>query len=164
MIPRYQVLARRIEQEQSELSRTVATIGNHWEKAESGAVDPEAYLNSVALSLHSFYSGLERIFELIALEIDGGTLGGDAWHAELLRQMLLDMPDMRPAVLQPETASALDEYRRFRHRIRNIYVTRLDPERIKPLVIGLPVVWQQLQEQLSAFSAFLSNVGHTHPD
>ena len=39
------------------------------------AIDQDAYLNSVALNLHSFYSGLERIFELIAQELDGGVRG-----------------------------------------------------------------------------------------
>ena len=40
----------------------------------------------MALNLHSFYSALERIFELIAQELDGGVLGGDAWHTEMLRE------------------------------------------------------------------------------
>ena len=121
--------------------------GHNWQPlGESGErrCRSRRLLNSVALSLHSFYSGLERIFELIALEIDGGTLGGDAWHAELLWQMLLDMPDMRPAVLQPETASTLDRIAVFGIVFATSMRTRLDPERIKPLVIGLPVVWQQL--------------------
>lgn len=94
----------------------------------------------MALNLHSFYSGLERLFELIALEFDGGLLGGDAWHTELLRQIALDVPDVRPPVLQPNTATQLDEYRKFRHRIRNIYATNLDPDRMAPLVIGLPAL------------------------
>jgi hypothetical protein len=41
--------------------------------------------------------------------------------------MSLDVPDVRPPVLQTETAARLDEYRKFRHRIRNIYATNLDP-------------------------------------
>ena len=67
----------------------------------------------MALNLHSFYSALERVFELIALELDGGALGGESWHIELLRQMSLDVPDVRPPVLQPDTAVRLDEYRKF---------------------------------------------------
>jgi len=70
--------------------------------------------------------------ELIALELDGGTLGGEAWHTELLRQMALDLPNVRSPVIQRETAMHLGEYRKFRHRIRNIYVGirrwRLIPE------------------------------------
>ena len=81
MIARYQVLARRVHLELEELERTQAAIWKHWQIAIRTANDQDAYLNSVALNLHSFYSGLERIFELIALELDGGALGGEAWRA-----------------------------------------------------------------------------------
>ncbi len=164
MIPRYQLLARRIEQEMLDLELTVATIQRHWTKAEAAATDRDAYLNSVALNLHSLYSGLERIFELIAVELDGGTLGGDAWHAELLRQMSLDVPAVRPAALRPETAIALDELRRFRHRVRNIYAANLDPARIRPIVTGLPSLWEGLQQDLGAFVGFLRRLARADPE
>jgi hypothetical protein len=38
--------------------------------------DQDAFLNSVALNLYSFYNGLERVMEWVALEMDGGTLCG----------------------------------------------------------------------------------------
>ncbi len=154
-MPRYQVLARRIEQELADLQRTQAVIQRHWESVASASSDQDAYLNSVALNLHGLYSGLERVFELIAVELDGGALGGDAWHAELLRQMAIAVPDVRPAVLQPATAAELDELRRFRHLIRNIYATNIDPERIRPLVTGLPALWQRVQQDLEPFVNFL---------
>ena len=122
MIARYQVLSRRIELELGELERTQAAAQRHWQTARTTTIDQDAYLNSVALNLHGFYSGLERIFELIAQELDGGVVGGDAWHTELLRQMALDVPDVRPPVLQMVTADQLDEYRKFRHRIRNAWL------------------------------------------
>ncbi len=159
MNPRYQVLARRIEEEQAELEATVAAIRRHWAKAETAAADQDAYLNSVALNLHSLYSGLERVFELIAVELDGGPLGGEAWHAELLQQMAFDVPDVRPRVLRPETAAALDELRRFRHRVRNIYATKLDPARIEPLVMALPGLWQDVTQDLGAFVNYLNRLG-----
>lgn len=158
MIARYQTLARRIQLEVEELERTQAVIQRHWQTARRTATDQDAYLNSVALNLHSFYSGLERILELIALELDGGALGGDAWHAELLRQMALDIPDVRPAVLQPDTAIQLDEYRKFRHRIRNIYATNLDPELMAHLVAGLSMLWPDIRTELVAFTRFLGEL------
>ncbi|MBM4461423.1 MAG: antitoxin [Chloroflexi bacterium] len=155
MIARYRTLARRIQLEVEELERTQAAIQRHWQTAIRTATDQDAYLNSVALNLHSFYSGLERIFELIALELDGGALGGDAWHVELLRQMALDVPEVRPSVLQQDTAARLDEYRKFRHRIRNIYATNLDPDRMAHLVTDLPSLWPQIHRELAAFTTFL---------
>lgn len=161
MIARYQILARRIQLELEELERTQAVIQKHWQTARRTATDQDAYLNSVALNLHSWYSGLERIFELIALEIDGGTVGGEAWHAGLLRQMALDVPDVRPAVLGANTSAGLDEYRKFRHRIRNIYATNLDPDRMAFLVTGLSTLWPQVRAESAAFAEFLADLARS---
>lgn len=162
MIARYQVLARRIQLEIEELNRTQAAVQKHWQIALRTATDQDAYLNSVALNLHSLYSGLERVFELIALELDGGALGGEAWHAELLRQMSLDVPDVRPAVLDQDTADKLDEYRKFRHRVRNIYATNLDPDRMVHLVTGLTALWPQIRTELVAFTKFLGELANVN--
>ena len=155
MIARYQVLSRRIELELGELERSQAAAQRHWQTARTTAIDQDAYLNSVALNLYGFYSGLERIFELIAQELDGGVVGGDAWHTELLRQMALDVPDVRPPVLQMVTDDQVDEYRKFRHRIRNIYTTNLDPERMAHLILRLPILWPQIRSELEGFARFL---------
>ena len=39
---------------------------------------------------------------------------------------------IRPAVIGPESASALDELRRFRHLVRNVYTFNLVPEKMTP--------------------------------
>lgn len=158
MIARYQTLRQRIQHERAELERTLSVIQHHWARAETASIDQDAYVNSVALNLHSFYAGLERIFQLIAIELDGGTLGGETWHSELLQQMALEIPDVRPPVLQPETARQLDEYRKFRHLIRNIYATNIDPIRIERLVAELPDIWADLQRDLEAFVNFLDTL------
>ncbi len=144
MMARYRTLAQRIRMEIDEIERTQAAVLRHWQAVRVVSTDQDAYLNSVALDLHGWYSGIERVFELIAVEIDGGALGGEAWHTELLRQMTLDLPETRPPVIQRDTAVQLDEYRKFRHRIRNIYATNLEPARMQPLVIGLPDLWSRV--------------------
>lgn len=164
MIARYQTLRQRIEQEREEINQTISVIQRHWEKALLGGPDQDAYVNSVALNLHSFYAGLERIFQLIAIELDGGTLGGEAWHLELLQQMTLDVPDVRPPVLRPETAKELDEYRKFRHLIRNIYATNIDPVRVGQLVTRLPDLQPSLRQDLDAFVDFLAALAQTDMD
>jgi hypothetical protein len=158
VIPRYRVLERRILQELGELDQTEATIQRHWQRALSTERDQDAYVNSVALNLHSWYSGLERIFELVAIELEEGKLGGPDWHAELLRQMSLDLGDTRPPVLTRETVTELDEYRKFRHRIRSIYATHLDPERMESLVNRLPRVWRQTRHEIESFTDLLAKL------
>jgi len=158
VIARYQALRQRIAQELEQLERTVSAIQRHWEKARLSGPDQDAYINSVALNLHSFYTGVERVLQLIAVEVDGGVLGGPSWHAELLRQMTVDVPAVRPPVLRTQTVQELDEYRKFRHLIRNIYTTNIDPDRIGQLVAKLPNVYAQLHQDLEAFLAFLDTL------
>ncbi len=157
----YPILAQRIQDEVVEIERTINAISRHWKQFKHVRVDQDAYLNSVALNLHSFYSGVERILELIAVEIDGGALGGEAWHAELLRQMMLGVPKIRPPVLSEESGAWLDEYRKFRHRVRNIYATNLVPDRMQYLVKDLPAGWRRVRKELLAFADFVEKLGQT---
>jgi hypothetical protein len=50
--------------------------------------------------LHDFYTGIEKIFESIAKEVDHRLPMGEEWHSELLHQMTLDIPGLRPQVIQ----------------------------------------------------------------
>ncbi len=154
----WQTLAQRIRMEIAEIDQAVDTATQHWQRYQNAIEDRPAFLNSVALNLHSFYNGTERALELIAREMDGGPLGGDMWHTELLRQMRLELPDVRPAVLSEATCYALDEYRKFRHLVRHSYATRLEAAKIVPLVEKLPATWQQVKSQLLDFAEFLSEL------
>lgn len=164
MIPRYRLLQGRILAELDELDRTAAAVQRHWQAGLRSTVDQDAYINSVALNLHSFYSGLERIFELIAVEIDGGKLTGGDWHAELLRQMTLDLPGMRSAVLSKQSIDQLDELRRFRHRVRNIYAANLVPQRMQTVVETLPELWTDVRRQIEDFVAYLQVLSRADED
>ena len=72
-----------------------------WKSSGETTVDQDIYLDSVALNLHSFYSGLERLFELIAKHIDRNLPSGETWHRDLLVSMTNDFPNARPAVISP---------------------------------------------------------------
>ncbi len=56
-------------------------------------------LDGVALNLHGFYAGVERIFEEIAREIDGSLPAGPEWHRDLLLQMSAEVAGTRPPVI-----------------------------------------------------------------
>ena len=49
--------------------------------------------------LHDFYNASERIFELIAREIDGSISAEGQWHKRLLYHMTVKINDTRPAVI-----------------------------------------------------------------
>ncbi len=160
MIARYRLLLQRIQQEVDALERTQTAVQRHWQSAFRLAADQDAYVNSVALNLHSFYSRLERIFELIADEVDDVKLRSGEWHLELVRQMTVDMGAVRPPVLDMQTAARLDELRRFRHLVRNSYTDDLAPERMRRIVEELPALWQAVRVQLTRFSAHLDDLSH----
>ncbi|HEU0295734.1 MAG TPA: hypothetical protein VFR47_23545 [Anaerolineales bacterium] len=146
-------LVGRIRQELEELQRVFNRIQEGWELFRRS--NDDLYLDGVALNLHGFYSGFERLFTHIAETIDGKLPHGAEWHKLLLGQMKTEIPGIRPAVISIETGKFLDELRRFRHIIRNVYTHHIDPERLKELVEGSSKSFAQLNAEISAFAAFL---------
>lgn len=151
----YQELADRIRDEMPELGRLVQRIEERWSHGKAAPAQRDVYLESVALNLHSFYSGLERLFELIARHVDRSQPSGETWHRDLLAQMATEITDARPAVIGKETATLLDEYRRFRHLVRNVYTFNLVPEKMENLISVLPTLWSQLRAELLATADYL---------
>ena len=66
-----------------------------------------------------------------------------------------EVVDVRPALIQLEEANQLDEFRRFRHLVRNVYTFNLQPEKMAGLVEALPDLWPNLRSELLAFADFL---------
>lgn len=116
-------------------------------------------MDSVALNLHSFYTALERVFELIAVTIEQTKPQGENWHQELLRQMATEIELLRPTVISKETRNRLDEYRGFRHVVRNVYSFNLSIAKVEPLVKELPSLFDDIRNELDIFLAFLEAAG-----
>ncbi len=129
-------LVARIREESDELDRVVGRVDEGWRRAQGGADD--YYLDGVALNLHGFYAGLERIFEFVAAVVDGVKPDGENWHQALLLQMASERPPARPAVISESVCRQLDDYRGFRHVVRNVYTFRFDPDKVGDLVRELP--------------------------
>lgn len=147
-------LCRRIETEVAEIKKIRDLALRRWQKA----LRDEDYLGSVAFDLHSFYQGVERIFEAIAKSIDRTVFSGERWHVALLDQMTEEISGIRPAVISSETKSALNDYRTFRHLARNIYTFNLDSRRLHKLVDNLPDTVEKFCQDISAFLGFLKEV------
>jgi len=150
-------LAERIRDEIVDLDRSVARASAAWERGKVSA-DQDYYLDAVALNLHGFYSGVERLFELTARHIDRAVPNGESWHQGLVSQMAREMADVRPAMINVDVAAGLDEYRRFRHLVRNVYTTNLVPSKMQGLLERLPSLWDRLRAELIVFAAFLEQI------
>ena len=146
-------LAERIRQELGEISRVVTRTSEGWERARRS--NDDYYLDSVALNLHGFYSGFERLFTQIAEVVEGDLPHGESWHQLLLRRMMTEVPMIRPAVISNETSAKLDDYRGFRHVVRNVYAYKFDPDKLEKLVRSVPELFAQLKAELLAFASFL---------
>jgi hypothetical protein len=125
------------------------------ERARTAAPDRRD-LAASAFAVHAWYTGLESIFELVARDLDGAVPHGDAWHRELLRQMAVEVPGARPAVVPPEAHSDLDELRKARHFFRHGSVTiDLDPARTQESLDRLLRVAPIVEQALDDLSTFL---------
>ena len=159
MIESYMILAGRIRKELDDLQRLSLRANRAMEAARNQPKDLDLYIDSAALNLHDIYSGVERILKQIAATVDGNLPASPEWHRDLLEQMGLDLPQVRPPVLSNESIINLDEYLRFRHVVRNVYTFSLDPERVGRLVKELGPVYDQLRQELFMFAQFLEKVG-----
>lgn len=157
----YKQLAERIRDEVETVEQVVDRALSAWEQAQD-APGEQAYVDSVALNLHGIYAGVERLFQLVARHVDGELPDGATWHRDLLYQMTRDVTEVRPAVIGGATAEGLDELRRFRHLVRNVYTISLVPEKMVDLVLGLPILWSRLRLELLAFADFLERLATDH--
>ena len=146
-------LAKRIRNELPEIEHTLKRATKGVRRAKQTGDD--YYLDGVALNLHSFYSGIERIFELIAANVDDMIPKGKNWHQVLLTQMAKEIAEVRPAVISYSVRLDLDEYRGFRHIVRNIYTYKFDSARIENLTEKALPMLTLLRAELLAFVEFL---------
>lgn len=115
-------------------------------------LEDEAVARIAGSILHDYYTAAEKIFKTIATKIDKSIPPGEQWHKELLEQMTLSLPGLRPAVISVDTAQKLDPYRGFRHIFRNVYGFNISFTRMRDLLHELPVADKMLQGDLDEFT------------
>lgn len=69
--------------------------------------------------------------------------------------MTQNIPGIRPAAISFATSQRLNEYRGFRHVVRNVYTFQFDPVKVEKLVQGAGEVFAQMRLELLAFARFL---------
>ncbi|NKB72761.1 MAG: hypothetical protein GKR89_37290 [Candidatus Latescibacteria bacterium] len=161
MIEPFARVADRIRRECTDLEMVVARIERAMKAVRQEVADRDLYLDAIALNLHDFYTGIERVFHQIASTVDGNVPTGNGWHRDLLRQMGEDLPQVRPLVVSEDSIRILEEFLGFRHVVRNIYAFEFAPERIEPLVEKLRPGFELVRGQLLGFARFLDELADT---
>lgn len=115
-------------------------------------------LRAYASVLHDFYSGIEKMFINIAREIDHVVPKSEGWHRQLLEQMMLDVPSKRPAVIDAELFTQLQQYLSFRHRFRNLYGYELEWAKMGELVQNMGAVFKRLKNSIEDFLDSLPDI------
>ncbi|WP_448561033.1 ribonuclease toxin HepT-like protein [Trichothermofontia sp.] len=156
-IQKMQDLAVDLRAELNRLSQLEAEIDRVRHELTKNADLADIFYENLALKLHNFYTGCERIFQLISSELNGGIPSGFDWHKRLLERMSIDRND-RPAVISAQTAYQLREYLGFRHIVRNIYGFELDPVKIAKLIEHYPIVWQAFEQEVIGFISWLEKL------
>lgn len=156
MNPEYAALIGRIEQMIADIERVVNRAQYLLDKVHKTGDD--GYWDGIALNLHGFYAGVERIFEDIARTIDQSVPTGTTWHQDLLLQMSAKVNALRPPVITTDTRYCLDEYRGFRHLVRNVYTFHLRPARLQELTTELRDCTRNIQRDLKIFTHFLEQM------
>lgn len=152
----YVALSSRIQEATAELQMLIERTERQRDKAVHTSDDD--YWDGVALNLHGFYTAVEQIFEDIARTIDQNVPEGSQWHRDLLLQMSAELKDIRPPVIGRETRRCLDQYRGFRHVVRNVYTFTLFPTRMTELVEKLSDCHTAVTVDLAEFTRFLNSV------
>jgi hypothetical protein len=158
MITSYLKVAEHIRDELISLEKTYQRIHRANQSLLADIPNSDLFADAIALSLHDFYNGIERIFTKIATTVDGNLPTGKNWHQKLIQQMLTDNPDFRPSVISESLLSELDELRRFHHVVRSLYAFELDQNRIVDLIQKLDILWEPLKQELRDFAELLEAI------
>jgi len=149
----YLMLKARLEDELAGLERIAQGLEAGLERA--GTTPDEFATRALASYVDDFYKGCERICERIAVTLDGGLPQGERWHQVLLGQMGEPGGGERPPLWGGSLLLDLDEYRRFRHRVRHIYGYELEAERVLILARGVKSVLAQVRKAVVVFGEWL---------
>jgi hypothetical protein len=106
--------------------------------------------------LHSFYTEIEKILKLIARDWDKQLPSSESWHKDLLMQMCAPTA-RRPAVISPALLEVLSEFLAFRHLFRGASIALMRWQKLYPLVAKVDATYNEVRDEIQAFSRFVEN-------
>lgn len=101
--------------------------------------------SAIALTLHSFYNGIENIFVTI-IKSNGDNIKPDLqWHRSVLDYMF------SKNIIQKDIQEIIEDYMGFRHFIRHSYGFQIKWQQLAPLAENLIFVWETIKDSISDF-------------
>ena len=113
-----EALKLEVENELKNMERIVKKAGNSFRRMRRPPNEGRVII--FGKYIHDFYNGVEQTCERIEKRVDVPLPAGADWHTLLLEQMGREVPNQRPAVINPALALRLHEYLRFRHLFRHL--------------------------------------------
>ena len=149
-------LTQRINDELDKIEGTLERIHRGLDNIDVLPVQAREFIeNTIATDLADIYSGIERIFERIAREVDTLMPTGNRWHKDLLAQMAEQRPE-RPPVISERTSLQLQELLDFRHKVTNIYGRELKYEKTIPHAKSIGELVERVSEDMNRFTDSLA--------
>jgi uncharacterized protein YutE (UPF0331/DUF86 family) len=124
------LLTAEIGYQTSEIDKVIGKIED---RKKDFVHDPRA-LESLAYQFHNLYCAFEDLFKIVAKFFENTIEEESRYHIELLKRMTLDIEGVRPPLISKELASALDDFRAFRHFFRHAYTYEIDSKKIALLL------------------------------
>ena len=104
--------------------------------------------------LHSFYTGIEKILKIVALDRDRNIPSSESWHRDLLTQLAAPT-ESRPPVITNELVNRLLEFLAFRHLFRGASIALMRWNKLSPPVEKVEAVHREFVRELTQFHLFL---------
>jgi len=144
----------RLRQEISEDREAMALRVAEIEEATTH-LQERPWTSHAAMAVHGWYTALEATLERIARTLDGDVPGGERWHRDLLSQLTVEVPGVRPAVLPRALLPELLELLAFRHFFRHAYAATVDLAKLAPELERVSRIGPDVQKALEALDGYL---------
>ncbi len=147
-----EILSRRIVSEITAELSNILTLRNEYREFTNKYKSVDKYMLRVKASyLADFYMGIERIFQIIATEIDGGIPQGEEWHKRLLLNMTIEIEGVRPPVISTNLYNSLRPFLGFRHVVRQAYGFQLDEAKLEELASSFENTVRYFSDEAAKF-------------
>ena len=119
--------------------------------------DEYSRLVEAAFYVSQLHTGFENIFKNIAKAFENN-IEQDYRHKSLLERMLLNIQDIRPAVISEESYHCLNELRAFRHFFRHAYDTDIEKDKFKIVADRVFKIKDLFKNDMDNFLQFLNSL------